>query len=386
MRRTLIAAALAVLPLAAGAVAVVPVAYLDETRPAPEVLAGLTPPPADLGRSGAELAIKDNDTTGKFTGQRFVLKPILLAANESAASAYAKLAGSGTRLVVARLPGATLDKLMQAPQFKNYLWFNAGAPDDRLRQSQCRANLLHPLPGRAMQADALAQYLVKRNWKRWYLVYGGTREDALYVAALDRAAKRFGGKIVGRKLWTLKGDTRGTAQSEIPVFTQVGDYDVMLVADEHGAFGDYFPYRTWLPRPVAGTQGLMAAAWSHTAEQWGALQLQRRFLRLAKRPMQSEDFAAWAAVRSVGQAATHTGSARFEVLSAYIRSDRFTLDAFKGNSLSYRGWNGELRQPLLVTTERALVSVSPQDGFLHPRTELDTLGFDAPEVHCRPAP
>jgi hypothetical protein len=40
----------------------------------------------------------------------------------------------------------------------------------------------------------------------------------------------------------------------------------------------------------------------------------------------------------------------------------------------------------LVTTERALVSVSPQDGFLHPRTELDTLGFDAPEVRCRPAP
>jgi ABC transporter substrate binding protein (PQQ-dependent alcohol dehydrogenase system) len=376
------AAAWLSLPLAAGAVVTLPVAYLDEARPAPVVLDGLTPPPADLGRPGAELAINDNNTTGKFTGQRFVLKPIQLTANESAASAYAKLAATGSRMVVAHLPAATLDRLMQAPPFKQYLWFNAGAPDDRLRQSQCRANLLHTLPGRAMQADALVQYLVKRNWKRWYLVQGNTREDGLYAAALERAAKRFGGKIVGRKVWTLKGDARGTAESEIPVFTQVGDYDVMLVADEEGSFGDYFSYRSWLPRPVAGTQGLIAAGWSHTAVQWGATQLQNRFVALAKRPMESEDFAAWAAVRSVGQAATQTHSADFATLSAYIRSDKFTLDAFKGNSLSYRSWNGELRQPILVTSERALVSMSPQDGFLNPRTELDTLGFDAPEVHC----
>jgi ABC transporter substrate binding protein (PQQ-dependent alcohol dehydrogenase system) len=377
------AAAWLSLPLMAGAVVTLPVAYLDEVRPAPAVLDGLTPPPADLGRPGAELAVNDNNTTGKFTGQRFVLKPIQLAANESAASAYAKLAATGTRMVVAHLPAATLDKLMQAPQFANYLWFNAGAPDDRLRQSQCRANLLHTLPGRAMLADALVQYLVKRNWKRWYLVQGNSHEDQLFVAALERTARRFGGKIVGRKVWTLKGDARGTAESEIPVFTQVGDYDVLLVADEQGSFGDYFSYRTWLPRPVAGTQGLIATGWSHTAVQWGATQLQNRFVALAKRTMESEDFAAWAAVRSVGQAATQTHSADFATLSAYIRSDKFTLDAFKGHSLSYRSWNGELRQPILVTSERALVSMSPQDGFLNPRTELDTLGFDVPEVQCR---
>lgn len=385
MMKQLTAIAMLGLPLMAGAAVTVPVAYLDEVRPAPEVLDGLTPPPADLGRPGAELAINDNNTTGRFVGQRFALKPVKLSAGEAANSAYAKLAATGSRMVVAHVSAATLSKLMQAPQFKGYLWFNAGAPDDSLRQTQCRANLLHTLPGRAMRADALVQFLVKRNWKRWYLVQGTSREDALYVAALERAAKRFGGKIVGRKLWTLKGDARGTAESEIPVFTQVGDYDVMLVADEQGKFGDYFSYRTWLPRPVAGTQGLTAEGWSHTAAQWGATQLQNRFMALAKRPMQSEDFAAWAAVRSIGQAATHTHSVNFNTLSAYIRSDQFTLDAFKGNSLSYRSWNGELRQPILVTTDRALVSMSPQDGFLNPRTELDTMGFDAPEVHCRPS-
>jgi hypothetical protein len=32
---------------------------------------------------------------------------------------------------------------------------------------------------------------------------------------------------------------------------------------------------------------------------------------------------------------------------------------------------------------RALVTTSPQDGFLHPVTDLDSLGYDRPESRCR---
>jgi hypothetical protein len=38
---------------------------------------------------------------------------------------------------------------------------------------------------------------------------------------------------------------------------------------------------------------------------------------------------------------------------------------------------------MLLVTPRMLVSVSPQDQFLHRRTPLDTLGFDEPETKCR---
>jgi hypothetical protein len=42
-----------------------------------------------------------------------------------------------------------------------------------------------------------------------------------------------------------------------------------------------------------------------------------------------------------------------------------------------------LRQPVLLADARSLVSVSPQPGFLHQFSELDTLGIDQPETKCR---
>lgn len=380
--RTLLAAAALFASLAAGADTTIRISYLEETRPAPTPLANLLPRPADLGRAGAELAITDNNTTGRFVRQRFVLQRLQVPAAASGADMLAQLNKAGATLVVLNVSAAAIDRLLQQPAANRYLWFNAGAPDDRLRQSQCSPNLLHTLPGRAMQADALAQYLVSRRWQKWFLVTGPKPEDKLYAAAIRRAAKRFGGRIVLDKNWTYGHDARRTAQAEVPVFTQGGDYDVLLVADEAGDFGDYLSYRSWLPRPVAGTQGLTAEGWHATAEQWGAVQLQNRFRSQRQRDMQATDYAAWAAVRSVGEAATRTGSADTARLAAYIRSGEFQLAGFKGRTLSYRPWNGELRQPMLIAQPRALVSLSPQEGFLHPRTDLDTLGFDAPETRC----
>jgi ABC transporter substrate binding protein (PQQ-dependent alcohol dehydrogenase system) len=141
-------------------------------------------------------------------------------------------------------------------------------------------------------------------------------------------------------------------------------------------------YRTWRPRLVAGTQGLVPSAWDRTVEQWGAVQLQNRFAAKAGRGLSAKDYAAWAAVRSIGEAATRTGSTDFETVKTYISSDAFELAGFKGRKLSYRPWSGQLRQPIPVTTARAIVTLSPQEGFLHPRTELDTLGYDAPETAC----
>ncbi|MCZ6720933.1 MAG: ABC transporter substrate-binding protein, partial [Proteobacteria bacterium] len=258
-----------------------------------------------------------------------------------------------------------------------------GAPDDRLRDAECRANVVHMLPSRAMLADALAQYLIWKRWSEWLLVVGTRVEDRLFADAVRRAAKRFGAKIVAEKVWEYGPDARRTAQAEIPVFTQGVDYDVLIVADEIGEFGDYLIYRTWDPKIVAGTQGLVPTMWHWTHEQWGAWQLQRRFQKLAGRRMTAIDHAVWTAVRVIGEAATRAASTDLAPLEAYLRSPEFALAAFKGVPLSFRPWNGQLRQPVLLAAPRALVSVSPQKGFLHQHSELDTLGYDAPETGCQ---
>lgn len=359
-----------------------PVAYVAQARPSLPTLSGSAVPLPTSSEAGARLAVRDNDTTGKFLAQRFSLAAYHFAAEATAQHILAQLEAAPAKFVVLDVPATTLEALLKLPKSAGYIWLNAGAPDDHLRQTRCLPHLLHTLPSRAMQADALAQYLATKRWKKWLLLMGGQPDDALFAAAMRRAAKRFGGQIMLEKKWAALHDARRTAQAEVPVMTQGAEYDVVVVADETDLFGEAVPYRTWLPRPVVGTHGLVALGWHSSAEQWGAAQLQNRFAALAKRPMTARDYAAWAAVRTVGEAAARTQSAVPAVLLDYIRSDRFALAAFKGRSLSFRAWNGQLRQPMLLAQPNALVSVSPQEGFLHPKTELDTLGLDAAEVRC----
>jgi ABC transporter substrate binding protein (PQQ-dependent alcohol dehydrogenase system) len=110
--------------------------------------------------------------------------------------------------------------------------------------------------------------------------------------------------------------------------------------------------------------------------------LQDRFYEFAERRMNSIDYASWLAARTVGEAVTRTKSAEVKAMRDYIFSDKFVQDGFKGSGLSYRTWNGQMRQPIPLASEDALVTLAPLEGFLHQSTELDTLGLDQPESKC----
>ena len=62
------------------------------------------------------------------------------------------------------------------------------------------------------------------------------------------------------------------------------------------------------------------------------------------------------------------------------------LDGSKGVSMSFRPWDGQLRQPVLLTDGGSVVAMAPADGVLHPRNNLDTLGADEPEKLCKARP
>ena len=371
------------IPAATADEAVVRIAVLSQLVVRPPALSNLDVPPDDAGLLGARLAAADNNTTGRFMKQRFELIEKLVPADGDAVAAFRQLIGQGLKLVVTLVGQETLLRLADLPEAGDTLIFNAGAPNDSLRNEECRANVLHMLPSRAMLADALAQYLAWKRWSKWLLVVGRRDDDKLFAAAVKRAAKRFGAKVVAEKPWTFGPDSRRTAQSEVPVFTQDVDYDVLVVADEVGEFGEYLMYRTWAPKLVAGTQGLVPTSWHRAHEQWGAAQIQSRFMKTFKRQMNPADYHVWAAVRAIGEAATRTRSVNSRDIAAYIRGDDFGLPGFKGQALTFRKWNGQLRQPILLVTPNALVSVSPQKGYLHRVSHLDTLGYDEPEAKCR---
>jgi ABC transporter substrate binding protein (PQQ-dependent alcohol dehydrogenase system) len=359
------------------------IAYLVQEQKAPPPLSNLDPFIENKGVLGAELAIGDNNTTGQFTGQKFVLKKFIVPIGGNVAEEFNKNIAGKFQFVVSTLPAEQMIGIADLPAAQQMVLFDAFTRDDALRNEQCRKNVLHMLPSRAMRADALAQYMMKKRWTEWFLVVGPNPEDRLFADAVRRAAKRFGMKIVEEKTWEHTYDARRTAQSDVAVFTQVDDYDVLVVADEQGLFGEYLDYRTWYPRPVIGTQGLIATAWHRTHEQWGAVQIQNRFKEQTGRWMEEQDYAAYLAVRAIGEATTRTKSNELKPVKDYLLSEQFALQGYKGNPLSFRSWNGQLRQPILLAAPRSLVAVAPVEGFLHPKTELDTLGYDQSESTCK---
>ncbi|MBW8184679.1 ABC transporter substrate-binding protein [Shewanella nanhaiensis] len=337
----------------------------------------------DSGERGAELAVNDSNTTGKFLKQHFELNYVEF---DSAKALLARLSAdvnAGQSYFILDVPAELLIKADEWAEDKQLLIFNVNEPSDLLRDKQCLSSTLHTVPSDAMRSDAIAQWLLSRRFNKVLLVSGKNKQDIALNHSFKRAAKRFGIKILGEKQWHFDTDLRRSAQQEIPLFTQTrDDYDVVYVADRTKDFAEYLPFNTYLPRPVVGSAGLEALAWHFTIEQWGAAQLQNRFRALAERNMNELDFSAYLAVRSVAEAVHQQKTASPLKIINYMKSDDFQLAAYKGRKLSYRHWSGQLRMPMALVQPHGVVSLSPQAGVLHPVTELDTLGFDRQESQC----
>jgi ABC transporter substrate binding protein (PQQ-dependent alcohol dehydrogenase system) len=333
--------------------------------------------------AGAEVALRESRVTGRALGLKFGLERIQAANVASLTADVRRLRDdAGVRFFLVDAPSGDLLALADALRDDGVLLFNISEIDDRLRQQDCRANLMHVIPSRSMLTDAMAQYLAYRNWRRVLVLRGQQPEDALTAEAFERSARKFGLKIVAVKDFELSNDPRNRAQNNIALMTAEPEYDVLYLADSYGEFGRYVPYQTKLPRPVVGSEGLKAAAWHWSWERHGGPQLNQRFDRQAKREMTDADWAAWAAYKAVVEAVTRTHGTDFDKLAAYLKGDQLTLDTYKGNPASFRSWNNQLRQPILLHTHDAVTARAPLDGFLHRRDVLDTLGIDGPESKC----
>ncbi|WP_299361116.1 ankyrin repeat domain-containing protein [uncultured Paracoccus sp.] len=70
------------------------------------------------------------------------------------------------------------------------------------------------------------------------------------------------------------------------------------------------------------------------------------------------------------------------LVQAAVRSPALTIDLYKGVRGSFRDWDGQLRQPVLLATANAVIAIAPIDGFEHRTDVLDSLGLDRTETDC----
>ena len=332
---------------------------------------------------GLAVALRESRFNAKAVGVELGEKQVRADDAKGLLAGIERLYGEGTRYFLIDAPGPVVAEVAAAVKGRDLLLFNISAYDDVLRQQGCQANLLHTAPSHAMQADALAQYLVFKKWRSVLVLQGPLAEDALIARAFERSAKRFGIKIEARRDFILSNDPRERDQGNVGLLTSDADYDVVFVADSDGEFARSVPYRTVRPRPVVGAEGLVAVGWHWSWERNGAPQLNTRFERQAKYRMSEAGWAAWMAAKTVVEAMQRTGGADFGKIRDYLLGPEITIDGFKGHRLSFRSWNHQLRQPMLLATHNAVIERAPIQGFMHQTNTLDTLGFDQRESQCK---
>ena len=261
--------------------------------------------------------------------------------------------------------------------------FNISEGSDALRGASCHPHWLHTLPSERMLADAMAQWLAARNWRDLILLVGPEPQDQALRDIWMASIKRYGLKIKAERKFVLSGDPRQREASNPKLLTAEPSHDVVLVLDSVGEFAKGLPFNTALPRPVVGSGGLVPLAWYTSWDRYGAPQLSHRFQKLSKQPMASQDWASWMAVKSFATALDEEPKANLVQLLNKLRSGKTTLDGFKGTALSFRPWDGQLRQGIFMAHGQAVAGMAPVEGVLHPREVLDTLGADEPESLCK---
>ncbi len=371
--------------------ATVPIVYLGKQYEEPLPLSYSEKIVTDKGIQGARLIIKEANQAGRFVGYAFELVEAIVPPNGDVVAKAKEILAKGDAFIIADLEPKDLIAVADLPEAKNSIIVNIRSNEEALRQELCRSNVFHIIPDWAMRADALAQYLVWKKWPRWFIIRGDTPADKEYVEQIKRSAQRFGGKIVGEKIYDLPPGARNTdsgyqqVQAQIPMLTEgAPDHDVVWVANTDDGFGDYLAYRTYMPRPVVGTQGLQALAWDPSYTEYGAMHFQNGLPKLAKRRPVERDYTAWLGGRAMTDGIMRSDKTTPPEVKAYLLSDLFKLEGFKGQAMSFRGWDHQLRQPIILGGgTRVPVSVSPQEGFLHPTNVTDTLGFDKPETKCK---
>ncbi len=373
---------------AASEVTPLPIGYLEITGDAryeqKGTYAGIQVRPRARPVTGAELAVRESRILRRAVKVSFTLER---GAGKTAADLVAVIerlaVEKGVRFFLIDAAAEPLSAVAEATRGRDLLLFNVSEAADVLRGAQCQAHLMHVIPSDGMLTDALVQYLAAKRWRDVLVLKGPLAEDAALAQAFQNSARRFGVRIAGIRDFILSNDPREREKNNVVLITAGVDYDAVFLADTDGEFGRYVPMQTQLPRPVIGTEGLMADAWHWSWERHGAPQLNQRFDKLAKRRMQGADWAAWTAVKAIVESVVRTRSTDFADVSAYLHGDKLTLDGYKGNPVNFRPWDNQLRQPILLHTHNAVVQRAPLRGFLHPAQNMDTLGYDRGDGMCR---
>jgi ABC-type branched-subunit amino acid transport system substrate-binding protein len=137
-------------------------------------------------------------------------------------------------------------------------------------------------------------------------------------------------------------------------------------------------------RAMAGNTPGETTAWSSSLSRFGADTLNQRFQTRFNQSMTADAWAAWLAVKILWESALRQRSGDVPALATFLERDSTQFDGHKGQPLSFRPWDHQLRQPVYLIAAghgvKELPEGSPESSV---RDVLDRLGASSTSTTCR---
>jgi ABC-type branched-subunit amino acid transport system substrate-binding protein len=302
------------------------------------------------------------------------------APDAAAAARAARALARGGAIAVVGGDGPGVAEALRDVAAEGPVVLNVGAPDDRLRNERCERRMFHLLPSVTMYVDALAQWAIgRRKLGRWTIEGDGSARGQEIEAAARRAVARQGGALVGAD----------------------ANADLVLLAVDEPAVRSALSRARGPGRPASAAvgggvaarlaldeaAGFWAVAWHDELDRFSARELNSRFRRRFGGPMTDTSWAAWAALKLVGEAVVRGGASDGAGLVTFLDGAP-PFDGHKGAALTFRPWDRQLRQPLYVVGPRKREEVGGRRGPFAVLADtgganLDGLGTPAAESRCR---
>ena len=361
---------------------------------------------ASYALMGAQLGAEEADTTAGMFGTKveLIIEDGVTPAKMS--GLVRKLSASEPlTAIIAALDDPTTASLSALAQQERLVCLNTTARGGDLRAQKCHRSTFHVEPDLAMYTDAMGQWLLQNNRKRWYYIVS----EAGFGTEVYHRGRRFlqqqGGADLGRSVITSgQSDYQdvlanlGGVEPEVIVVVLSGE-ELRQFLEQYRASG----LKTLLAgipldmialwqASLESLQGVWVTSWYHGLEL--SVPGNRRFYRRFEKPAEGFAWTNWAAVKLVVEGVLSV-SMEASALVSYLESAP-PFDGHKGRSLTFRGWNHQLRQPLYVLKVREDKPENSWDRLqliaeLPPAAApgrsvvevLDTLGEPQTESLCR---
>jgi ABC-type branched-subunit amino acid transport system substrate-binding protein/ABC-type amino acid transport substrate-binding protein len=377
----------------------------------------------EAARRGAELA---ENYIARFVEPYDVQFEVLTASapnDEAAVRAVERLAT--VEDVIAFVGGfgrAQAEELSRIAAERDLVFFNVGASDDALRGEQCRVTTFHVEASASMYADAAIAWYTGQGLDDWYLIHEATEsgeELAEHVrarlAGQPSPAKLVGASAVepGQLVYVSEIQAIREAAPDV-VLLQLGAEElhifygqlqgqrveaVVTAVPEVRAQTREFLYRFSRAAPDFATAP-RPALWETSVAEGEAGEINEGYTSRAGDPMEPSAWAAYTAVLFTFEAAAANAAGDAVSLVEFLSDPETSLDLGKGEGVSFRAWDHQLRQPLYMVQvdpdaawgrrlsprlalARAVGVVPEMDTAEDPRQVLDQLGTGPERSECR---